>query len=516
MTELERLETILGSWIARFKAREAAVWSARGLAAGLALALVAGYFAQSNALVVEEEFWLLASAFALVGTSLGCALALLRGRSRISYARFFDRRLHLKERTSTALELAAETAATSELQEKQLQNALREAEQVDIRKALPLIFPRVELLLSLTLGASLLFLYFYAQPQFLQAQSNRMIAKAIQQEEQAVADLLEQITQSEEFTPEQKEALSEPLEQALQELQQAGTLEEALAALREAQQGLAQLQSRELQERLNALRAAGESLREQEGLEQFAEGLAEGNPTEAGEALQSLDLDAMTAVEREELAQELRAAASTVEAVDPQLAEQLREAAQALQEGRVMEAQAALEAAAQTLSEVGTQAELAQAVQAIQGQLQQGESELVAGANAQQAGQDNAQGASGAGRGEAQQPSGTGREVSGEPIAQDNAPGNAGERPYEEIYSPERLGGEGGDPVTLPGSGEPGETIVGEDAAAPGSPGDSRIPYTEVLGEYQDAANRAIETGRVPLHLRSLIRDYFSSLDPNN
>jgi hypothetical protein len=44
--------------------------------------------------------------------------------------------------------------------------------------------------------------------------------------------------------------------------------------------------------------------------------------------------------------------------------------------------------------------------------------------------------------------------------------------------------------------------------------GRSVVPYNEVYSDYADAASQALESGHVPLNLRSVVRDYFSSLDP--
>jgi hypothetical protein len=123
-------------------------------------------------------------------------------------------------------------------------------------------------------------------------------------------------------------------------------------------------------------------------------------------------------------------------------------------------------------------------------------------------------GSSGAGTGE--QPAGAapGGEASPDPIGQDNRPGDGGERVYEQIYAPQRLGEEGGETVTLPGSGQPGDQVIGEGEVAPGMENPSSVPYVEVYPAYLQAYRQAVESGRVPLHLRSIVREYFSSLEP--
>ncbi|MCZ7544429.1 MAG: hypothetical protein M5R40_13275 [Anaerolineae bacterium] len=40
------------------------------------------------------------------------------------------------------------------------------------------------------------------------------------------------------------------------------------------------------------------------------------------------------------------------------------------------------------------------------------------------------------------------------------------------------------------------------------------MPYSEVFGDYANAVDEAMESGRIPLGLRGVIREYFSSLEP--
>jgi hypothetical protein len=42
----------------------------------------------------------------------------------------------------------------------------------------------------------------------------------------------------------------------------------------------------------------------------------------------------------------------------------------------------------------------------------------------------------------------------------------------------------------------------------------SLVPYSQVYGDYRDAAYEALSDDYVPLGLKGYIRDYFSSLEP--
>jgi hypothetical protein len=40
------------------------------------------------------------------------------------------------------------------------------------------------------------------------------------------------------------------------------------------------------------------------------------------------------------------------------------------------------------------------------------------------------------------------------------------------------------------------------------------VPYNQVFSDYSNAANQALERDYIPLGLRDVVRDYFSSLEP--
>ena len=120
---------------------------------------------------------------------------------------------------------------------------------------------------------------------------------------------------------------------------------------------------------------------------------------------------------------------------------------------------------------------------------------------------------SGSGKGTANSDT-KGSEAGGKPIDQNNGPGDGGEAPYEPIYAPQRLGGSEGDTVTLPGSGDPTGEVTGQSGTTPGSDTPSQVPYSQVFAQYANAYRQAIDSGQVPPHMRDLIRQYFSSLEP--
>ena len=84
---------------------------------------------------------------------------------------------------------------------------------------------------------------------------------------------------------------------------------------------------------------------------------------------------------------------------------------------------------------------------------------------------------------------------------------------YEALYSPSGIGGGGGDEIRL--QTDANDTVVREGDFDDNPLGESRVSYDTVFSDYQNAANRALESDYVPLGLRDVVRDYFTSLEPS-
>lgn len=119
----------------------------------------------------------------------------------------------------------------------------------------------------------------------------------------------------------------------------------------------------------------------------------------------------------------------------------------------------------------------------------------------------------GAGEGEAPQTN----EVQGgsaqSEVSNMNNTDGEGESEYEEVYAPVQENTvEGEEDIVL-------ETTDGQEPAVEGDfqenpEGQSNVPYNEVFTDYADEANRALESGYVPLGVRDVVRDYFTSIEP--
>ncbi len=524
---LSELSHILAGWTRWLRVRRALDWALRGLVIGLALGLLLGAAGMWQARLLRAEFLALAGALALVSLFLAGGLAYLWPLRPLEAARYCDRAFRLDERVSTALEFADSPA--SDLLQRQLEDAWEAAQKVKPARDLPLRFSRSESLLALTLALVIGLVGWRGETWFQAAQTARAVQAAVQEQEQAIAEMLVKIENDPNLSEEQKRALSKPLEEALNALQDNPTLEGSVSTLTAAGEELQALSDPQAQELARTLAEAGRQLSLQEGspLQGVGQQLAEGDVIAAAAQLSQLDVSNLNQAQAEALASQLEALAQSLAALDPQLAAQLNQAAQALRQGDLAAAQQALQGAAQSLAGAGQRMAFSQAAGQGASQLRQGAGRVLAagggqaiqGAAGSQGGAGNSQGGAaaggaGAGQGEGEANSSqAGSEAGSSPIPQNNGPGNGGQEAYEPIYAPSLLGGEDGPLVGLPQAGEDGE-VIGMGPSAPGKEGESLVPYDEVYAQYEEVNRRALENGQVPLQFMQIIRNYFDALKP--
>jgi hypothetical protein len=92
-------------------------------------------------------------------------------------------------------------------------------------------------------------------------------------------------------------------------------------------------------------------------------------------------------------------------------------------------------------------------------------------------------------------------------------PSTRGPVPYDSIYAPSLIGGDGGARVGLPGdaSGASGNTVELPDS--PLALGAVR-PYDEAYGQYEAAARQSLARQSLPPPLQGLVQRYFSAIEP--
>lgn len=541
---LAELHSIFAEWLARYRLARAFRASGLGLALGAGLGLLLGVALIAGRLVLPAELAWLVGGLLLVGLTGGGMLGLVWPVPSLPTARRFDRQFGLRERLSTALELA-ERPEASTLTPLQLADALETARRVDLPRALPLRLPWRSLAAALLLCALTAGLAWGLRGQFELVQQQRELEQAIAAEVVKVEEIAAGIEQLETLDPQVEAAILQSLQATLQELQAAETKEEALAVLAEGQAELQSFISPDSQAALEALAQAGQTLAASQNpeLQSAGEALQEGDLASASQALEGLDASQLSAEELAQLAQDLSAAAQALQSSQPAAAAIQNAASAAAAAASTDPAQSAQ--AAQAAEEA--QAALQQAaadLQALQGALQAGQAAMQAASSLAQAqavlgaagagagtgvlssgqpgsgvstdpGSQNPGSGGGAGRGEGRgSEAGSGQAAGTTPIQTSNSPGDGGLTPYESLYIPQRLGGEGGPDVTLPGGNTPGETVVGAQERPVGDPGSLQVPYVDALPYYSAVNRQAIDSGQVPLDLRELVRRYFSALEP--
>jgi hypothetical protein len=540
-TSTDLFQTI-HSWIRRWRWQRAWTWVSRGFILGLALSLGLGVLGIYQAKLLRNEFLTFVILTSVSVPLISGLIAFFWPIQSLRAARYFDLLFHLNERLSTALEIAQHPEPVpAEIVERQLQDAVSASRRVNPRAEMPLRYNLREGVVSLFLVLLIGVLWFRGESLFHAAQQRRNVEQAVAEQSAKIEEIIKKIESHEALSEKQKEALTTPLQQAHQSLQENPSLENSVSVLTSTGEQLQALSDPQSQQMSQALQEAGDQLAGQEGspLQSVGQELAQGNNTNAASQLKNLDVSKLSPSEQQQLADQLDAMADSLQSTNPQLANELKQTADALRKGDTAAAQQALNNAAHSLARAGQQATFSQAANQTASQLQQGAGQvLAAGGGAQQAnhgGQGNQAGQGnqspqGQGSGQNNQANGnngsgsgtgsdsgnpqTGNEANSSPIGGDNGPGDGGETAYEQIYAPTLLGGEGGPEVNLPSSGENNGEVMGQGPTTPGDPGKSLVPYSEVYSQYEQINNQAIENNEVPSQFTEIIRNYFNSLKP--
>ncbi len=535
----------LHAWHGRRRFRDALLWLPRGLLVGLLAAVVVAALARFQPLLTNQEVAYVALALAGVGLLAAGVWLLWQRHPLPEQARFADRQFLLKERASTAVEIHDGLITTSPIiAAQQLNDTLTAVQQVDTHTLLPFRLNRQDWLVILLAVVLLVTAVLLPNLQEAELLRQRGIDKAIAEQINQLEALSEEIRQNPLLTDEQKEELLEPIQQALEGLGEGGlSQEQAVATLSEAEAELRSLAANNSAEQLRQqLQQAGEPLANNPNSQSLGQSLQNGNLAQAGAAATQL-ADQLPALSREEqlaLAEDLMASAQALAGTDDQLAQQLATAAQALQNGDMAAAQQALREAGATLQQRAQEAAAAQQANQAANALGEGRQSVAqaggqppnpdnllppndgrAGPNDSLGqspqpgpGQGNGQG-QGQGQGEGQgQPGQDGGQSGG----QFGGPGPGGGH-MENVYVPEMrdLSGFAGVDIELPAQCRvnPADcgALLNERATEFGSE-TSIVPYTQVFGDYRNAANEALQDDYIPLGLKGYIRDYFSSLEP--
>jgi organic radical activating enzyme len=511
-----RLKQFL-TYIRREAGLKGATW---GLVAGLVTAAILGTCARVWPILLTRDLGLLSLLLPALAALIAFLIAYFAPRTPMEVARQSDTRMRLAERLATALAVEqGQIHPPPDLAAQQRADAQSAAARADPAQAFPLRSPRRLLWTSAALAALIVANLLVFNPQEARIEARRNEQEAIQEQVERLEDLRVEIETNEALTEETRETLLKELDDTIADLQEGDlSREEALARLAEAEERLQALQDDTVTAQAAELEAAGQAALEEMSTEELGQALTEGDYAAAAEALAEIgdQIAGMSAEERAAVAERLERMADAVQGTNPELAEALRQAAEATRQGDAQAAQQALAQAAAATEQAGEAIGEGQAVDQALAQIQEGKSEIAQSGT--QGGQTPGSQGSGTGSGSG---SGDGEGSGGEGGIQDpgsgpssNAPGEAGETPYEPIYAPERLGEGEGEMVVVPGEGEGegGPTTEGDGTST--ERGEAMVPYDEVYAEYQEQAVTSLENNYIPPNVKSYVRAYFDAVAP--
>ncbi len=535
-TQFDDLSRQLHNWNGRRRLRDALLWVPRGLLVGLLFAVVLATVARLRPLLTSREVTLIAIGFVVLSIIVTLIVLFWRRYTLWQQARFADAQFALRERTTTAVEIQQGTVtAPPILAQQQLADTVTAVNQVDTKSQFPLHLNRQDWLIILLALILLLAALFVPNPQEAILQEQRALKQSIAEQIAELEALSQEIKENPALTETQQEELLEPVESAIEGLNDGNlSQEEAVAVLSEAEADLRQLGT---ENDTNALRqqleTAGEPLANNPTTQALGEALQNGNLAQAGQEMAQLadNLPTLSEEEIAQLAEDLAETAAALQETDSELAQELAEAAEALQNGDIAAAQEALREAAATTQQRAQETAVAQQANQTADSLNQSRESVAQSGQGEQG--EQAQGnQSGAGQqgeqgqGEGNQP-GQGQ---GQPLGQ-----GAGQGEGESAQGSPGTGTEGGgsaDSVFVPLLRNfdeagidielPAECIAnpadcgGLLSEAPTAFDEERsiVPYQQVFGDYRDAANEALQDDYIPLGLKGFVREYFTSLEP--
>ncbi len=525
--KLARIRSYLWRWDLRLRLVESLTWGPWGAVVGGGMGVLLALAARIWPLWPLRWLIGISGSLVLVGVTVGVLAAWLRPRSLNRRARIFDHRLELADRLTTAVEIGTgRLRAPAAMGRAQLADTLAAITRVDVRAALPLTASRRALGVAGALLCSLVVLFWLPNPQEEVLRQRAAVRQEIEEQVATLEEMRTTLAETEGLTEAEREALVQALEEAiaaLEESKEHAAPEEAMAALSEAEQALAELRDPQAEATQKGLSEAAEALSDSPLTQDIAEALAAGDYQAAARSLAAFSGTKGRALTREEelaLAEELMQAAAALAASDPALAEQLNQAAVAIQRGDAAEARAALREAARQMGAAGERVAGQEALEGSLSQLAEGRQGIAqAGGNtsAPRPGQGGRAGGQMGGQAGGQAGGAAGGQAGGQGSGQQSQAGHSEDAgtgaPYAEMYVPYRLDEEGlGSNVGREG-GE-GGMVVGEVPLPAPEGGQANVPYQEVYAEYAARAGSALEGSYIPLGMKQYVRDYFSSLEP--
>jgi hypothetical protein len=489
------------------------------------------------------------------------------GAARV--AALTDRRLGFKERVTTAVELETKSGipdtATSPggllLADLQLSDAVAHLRQVEPVEAFPIRLRLREVNAALLAVLLVVGLAVWPNPMQQTVRQREQMAQTVRQEAERLTRAADQIAAAN--VDEQSEELRQ-VEQALRDAaraleQRASNPEEALAALAALEQRLQALRAQGSEDLQDALAALAGSMAQDPRTRDAGQSLARGDFQQAAGQMRQIaqQMDQMSPAERARMARSMRQAGQRAQRSNPALGQGLQQAGNAMEQGDAGRAQEGLNQAAGALEQAagqlrassereramaqmqqsrgqisrasqqnqnqqarGQQGQQGQGQQGQQGQGQQGQGQQGQGQQGQgqqgqgQQGQGQGQGqgeGDGQGQGQGQGQSQNGEQGDGAEAGGSGA--GTGSNPRSDaVYDPafaasrqERL--------------NPDDQFSPEEAIENPNPeeglrNDAQVSYRQVHARYQEQAVQSLQNNYIPIGLKDLVKDYFTSLSP--
>jgi hypothetical protein len=474
-------------WDYRLRLTQMTVWVPRGLAAGLLIGLLIALYSRMQPWLFPIQVFAITGLAMLMGAMTALIGVWLWPRPALKAARYFDRVFGLRERSSTALEIAAGSIQAAPMfVELQGQDTLIHAEKVRARHYLRFQWRRYELAIILALVVFLVLALLSVNPQSEVLAQQNAVQEALANQIEQLQEVKRQIESNTGLSEDEKKQLAKIVDEAITKLQQPNvTQPEAVAELSRASQLLEQSKTKLNELQRSAAKQAADALDQSQTTQAAGQSLQTGDLNEAAKQLQNLSQKIndgqLTQQQTNETEQALRAAAQALEGTNPKAAEALRRAADALKKGDKEAAAKALKEAAEALRDQQNemdQSPLSQAAKQAAQQLAQGRNNLA------QAGQPNPKANANTNtspsdkssqepnQDQSGQPSGEVQPADTQPDKVNGQPGQEGNQPAQTDKQPgQQPSDQSGQPDN--GKGAPSESESGGQAGVPANPGES-------------------------------------------
>ncbi|MCI0710630.1 MAG: hypothetical protein L0154_10765 [Chloroflexi bacterium] len=353
------LQWHIGQWNRRLRTARTVTWLPRGIMVGATIALVFTAISWLRPWLLPSQLAQISIAsigFFTIGTLL---LIWLAPRSVDKAVRDFDLRFHLKERLTTALELIrGDITAPLILTDKQIEDTRIAANKVRANQYLPYKVNRLEVGIVVAMLIILIASLLFDNPNAQELQAQQAFDNTITEQIEDLEQMRDDVEGNSALSEEAQEELMQPLDEALDTLNQDDiSQEEAVAALTETEQDLREMSEGLSSEERQANEQAGNDLSSSPLSNELGDKLGDSDLPGSAEESRELsdDLNELNQQEMNELADKLDEAADELRETNPEVSELFEEAAEALRQGDTERAQQALDDAAEAMQNQDTQ-----------------------------------------------------------------------------------------------------------------------------------------------------------------